>query len=988
MRNVRAVAALLVLLLSIGGAMAQSPGTAALHGPSSNPALPLVTPEAIAAALNAALTAKADASSGVLTNPSVQGTLSDSGDLSVGGAAAFNGQAPTGAGIVGLFASPPATGSVIPAPGTFTTVSTTLPAASRSNFGINFVAITDYGGISDCRTVSGAMSVAQNANVYTLTNGSFSSGDVGKKLFFQVGGPFSRYNQIVGTITAVNSATTVTLSTSWLTFSMSNWGGANASVTVWYGTDNTTPIINAGAAAVATNARYLWFPSGTTCAFSLDTAADASAVGNLIWVGQSGANAVLTDSSGNKLRKIVVQNNAGAPVPPEKGVFGKATMPRFAATSTPCVAVWGDSMGGDPPSANTTITGSPIYNVSRALTKANPAKTIQYQNYAIGGATFFWLDAVPPGPFFPPWYTNTSASWESYVKTGCAGSATPDLVLLMENGVNDGPQMSEETLQSVIGKIRAWPTSGGLPPDIIMVSGRGSSLVGNFSGGGNLGFQFGHELSSQVLRTAARAQGFGFLDYEDMANQAQLGWSTTRERLAVVPSLDETDALWNAGWNVGYLVRDYEIVGFFQLNPSGATTWSRWGTASFQIGSRTDNVAIMGADASGNLTVQINSWGTFAPSTLSITASSATLTSTGQNAVSATYSSSTISIGGAAAQTLLTLSSGTISGCVVGMAMAIPGADYGGAVFRSFVTQCNGASQVTLVDVFPQTVSNQSSTLTYGGMIFAPRDATAAVDVIVPGAGSGGTDLLTKVTGYTSATQVTLGATAGTTLSGSSASMFLGRATVPRFSTTLNVTGSPGANPGFDVAVLNDTVSMRYITIPSQTFTRTVSINAASNALTSTTSLFTSDMAGAAITIPAAGAGGAALATAIKTVNSATSAALVANASTTLTGQSEALIIGTSPIQVYRGPAERWGGPFNPTITPSNRSPGTNANVLGTETFVGQFEPVMPILTDAEMWGVTATEAPFGGNGINHPGTPQYQWIDPPVVRSQDWTAQ
>lgn len=79
----------LTMLLSVGGALAQSAGTVVLHGPSSNPLNPLVTPEAIATVVNAALSAKGDASAGIFANPTFTGTVGGNpifgGGITVGG---------------------------------------------------------------------------------------------------------------------------------------------------------------------------------------------------------------------------------------------------------------------------------------------------------------------------------------------------------------------------------------------------------------------------------------------------------------------------------------------------------------------------------------------------------------------------------------------------------------------------------------------------------------------------------------------------------------------------------------------------------------------------------------------------------------------------------------------------------------------------------------------------------------------------------------
>lgn len=63
----RRIFAAAVGLLLAGPVLAQTAGSIVLHGPSFDPALPLVTPEAIAAAVNAALAPKADVASPVLT---------------------------------------------------------------------------------------------------------------------------------------------------------------------------------------------------------------------------------------------------------------------------------------------------------------------------------------------------------------------------------------------------------------------------------------------------------------------------------------------------------------------------------------------------------------------------------------------------------------------------------------------------------------------------------------------------------------------------------------------------------------------------------------------------------------------------------------------------------------------------------------------------------------------------------------------------------
>jgi hypothetical protein len=95
----RAIVAIL-LLLATPAALAQTQGTVNLVGPSTNPGAPQITPATINAAVNAALAAKADASNGVLTNPTIVGTCTGcGGGASLPASAPLVGANSSGAGI-------------------------------------------------------------------------------------------------------------------------------------------------------------------------------------------------------------------------------------------------------------------------------------------------------------------------------------------------------------------------------------------------------------------------------------------------------------------------------------------------------------------------------------------------------------------------------------------------------------------------------------------------------------------------------------------------------------------------------------------------------------------------------------------------------------------------------------------------------------------------------------------------------------------------
>ncbi|MBV8564591.1 MAG: hypothetical protein JO273_03945 [Methylobacteriaceae bacterium] len=85
----------------------------------------------------------------------------------------------------------------------------------------------------------------------------------------------------------------------------------------------------------------------------------------------------------------------------------------------------------------------------------------------------------------------------------------------------------------------------------------------------------------------------------------------------------------------------------------------------------------------------------------------------------------------------------------------------GGALLRSTITAYISSTQVGIADPCPFALSASSQTVTIG-LGFAATDVGKAI--LVPGAGAAGASLATTIAGFTSATQVSLGANASTTL--------------------------------------------------------------------------------------------------------------------------------------------------------------------------------------------------------------------------------
>lgn len=83
---------------------------------------------------------------------------------------------------------------------------------------------------------------------------------------------------------------------------------------------------------------------------------------------------------------------------------------------------------------------------------------------------------------------------------------------------------------------------------------------------------------------------------------------------------------------------------------------------------------------------------------------------------------------------------------------------------------------------------------------------------------------------------------------------------------------------------------------------------------------------------------------------------------------------------VYEGPIIRFGGLFVPEIRFASPNAATPFNFTINSIAVGRPQLAMPIITDAEMWGDTAADEPFGGNNINHPSSRAVALIHGPTI--------
>ncbi|HAI2663156.1 TPA: hypothetical protein HJJ23_000136 [Escherichia coli] len=187
--------------------------------------------------------------------------------------------------------------------------------------------------------------------------------------------------------------------------------------------------------------------------------------------------------AGTYRMRIVKGSEASMPV-----LFNstKGKLPKLSSKSSPVVVVVGDSISTYQP--NTVDKVSSQYQcIIDKIKRDNPGKTPVFYNRAIGGQLFKDLDAIPTG--FVDWYTDHNKPWLDYVS-----ELNPDLVFV-NMGMNDSSGISVAAVNSVINKIKAFPSK----PDIVM----STCMVPSTNGGGSNNTAYGSKSAQEGRDYAA-----------------------------------------------------------------------------------------------------------------------------------------------------------------------------------------------------------------------------------------------------------------------------------------------------------------------------------------------------------------------------------------------------------------------------------------------------------------------------------------------------
>lgn len=191
-------------------------------------------------------------------------------------------------------------------------------------------------------------------------------------------------------------------------------------------------------------------------------------------------------------------------------------LPQFNSVTNPVVVFISDSNGTF--FANSLGHGCMVTMLIQAtLQRQCIGRTLTVINRAVGGGSWGTLNAVVSRPYMPDWYTDLSRRWIDYV-----ADPQPDLVIVsLGMNVTYGGEIA--SIRAALATMAAWPKR----PDIVFATNlvpRPSAAVATW---GTRADQEARHRVAGLVRTFARAGGYGLLDFGRKQNIVQHGFDPT-----------------------------------------------------------------------------------------------------------------------------------------------------------------------------------------------------------------------------------------------------------------------------------------------------------------------------------------------------------------------------------------------------------------------------------------------------------------------------
>lgn len=423
----------------------------------------------------------------------------------------------------------------------------------------------------------------------------FGPDDVGKSLQLLAGGSAGG-SALITTISSVTDASHVVLANN----NVSTKTRIQTELT--WGTDATSAWTAMTAAAVAAGYQYIYVPPEKGYFLATGTYDTITQYGSqLVWCGEGDVFLPQNQTVARSVTRSCTSSN----MPPfaDGTIIPNVHLRTSADTVTTLkVAFLGDSQM----QSNYNAIGRwnmPNY-ICEAITKANPLRAVDCQNFAIGGTV--WAEFDPAGPdfgngagipsgdtaTFPAWYTPTSNQWYTFVMAYCPR------VVVMKWGYNDGYELNWGSIQSIMDLFQGatWLSSCGFNPDLIIAT---EGPPGAADDTGQTSFQ-GKDYAMAYLRSWALSGEYslanggkiGLLDIGRARKFANYGWHDEflpAERATyIVPPSNANDGMQISAntytWPAP--VYDYQVAinGFRVSALNVADWWAAVQTVDFSLG--------------------------------------------------------------------------------------------------------------------------------------------------------------------------------------------------------------------------------------------------------------------------------------------------------------------------------------------------------------------------------------------------------------------
>lgn len=605
------------------------------------------------------------------------------------------------------------------------------------------------------------------------------------------------FQAVMGYIATVNSAYEVTLGFTTGITGFSTASTAGLARIAWF-SDNGQAIGSAADVSQQLDGKIIYFP-GTNAVFGSASMQSASpqyrpwfgantnraAILTQRWLGDNWRGGEHFDVAGNRIwQKQVPLTAGGFPGIPRTANLRKQA-PNMAGQTAAAITIAG---------ASSALTDSPDQNAAtfevdmffEKFLSDNTGVSVTKNNRGVGGTNIAQWDngGVVSNSTAYWWATNPSETMLNYV-LGLAAN----FVYMVIGGQNDGFGFHPVHFWSLVNRIRT-----GLPTTNLMW--QTMLCKGSQSFNGDSNSPEVNAYCSGYIRGACWQAGIPLVDMEPHSERATFGWDQYRRRERIIPAYTAAVSS-TVPWSVSDVARDMSVI-LGLSGASGSAAWSALGKLSWVLSKRQDNLLILDIDASGFLRYAVQDWGAAVSTPCALALNGTTLTTSGQTSFSSLLEwPRTRFYIKAGDPNLGPFTSGNAGQCVM-----FPTADGNNLNQRTFITTIASGVVAWVLDCPGQ---NQdvilNGTLVYGGMMFVPADATAQSDITITD--TSGNVLHTKITGYTNQNTVTLRDPwpHAALTSGTPATVWVGRWSIPPTSSAVLAGTDAGANPQLALSV-------------------------------------------------------------------------------------------------------------------------------------------------------------------------------------------